>query len=78
MMATEGKVDWRIEIDKDIGEAAGAIAGAYGMTRAQFTEKVFSEVINKIAHRHIEIQQRMRGNPLLSEPVGTASEFGGL
>lgn len=77
-MATEGKVDWRIEIDKDIGEAAGAIAASFGMTRTQFTEKVFAEVINKIAHRHISLQQRIRGNPLLSEPAGQAPELGGL
>lgn len=77
-MADETKNDWRVSIDNDIADAAWALCGAYGMTKAEFTEKVFADVIKKISHRHIELQRRIRGNPLLSEPVGIPSEFGGL
>jgi hypothetical protein len=77
-MATEGKNDWRVEIDNDVASAADAICRAYGMTKAAFTEKVFADVINKVAHRHMLIQRQARGNALLSEPIGSVSDFGAL
>lgn len=77
-MAREGQFDWRVDVDAEIASAADAICRAYGMTKAQFTEKVFSDVINKVAHRHMLLARQARGNALLSEPVGTVSEFGAL
>lgn len=76
-MAAE-KTELRGLAPTDLVQALDAIALSRGMDRTTLINKMLTTEVKRIGHEMNLLQRMARGNPLLSDADGSATDFGAL
>lgn len=61
-------------VTADLAQALDAIAMARGLNRHAFVVQVLEAEVKRVAHEAMMITRVMRGNPYLSDSVGSKPE----